>query len=70
MLSTEDQKLACFQGMIKEIKSSRIASGDLEARFIAIFRPLDKGNEDAVSIISEMQKLEEEVMVVIKRRDE
>jgi len=55
----------CFEGMIKDVKSSRRVSGDLEATLILTFRPLDEGNSEAIRLLAERQKLEREVKVVV-----
>ena len=55
----------CFEGIIKDVKSSRRVSGDLEATLILTFRPLDERNSGAISQLAEMQKLEREVKVVM-----
>jgi len=57
----------CFQAMIKNVTSYRLASGDLEARVTLTFRPLDESNKEAVSQLSKMQEIEEEVKVVVAR---
>lgn len=57
----------CFQAMIKNVTSYRLASGDLEAKATFVFRPLDANNKEAVSQLSKMQEIEEEVKVVVAR---
>lgn len=57
----------CFQAMIKNITSYRLACGELEAKLILTFRPLDESNKEAVSQLSKMQEIEEEVKVVVAR---
>ena len=55
-----------FHGMLKEVRSYRMAGGDLEARFTAIFRPLDSGNEMAMAKLSKIQELEQEIKVKVE----
>ena len=54
-----------FHGMLKEVRSYRMAGGDLEAKATIAFRPLDKGNELAIAKLSKIQELEQEIKVSV-----